>query len=284
MVDYADDLRDKKIHISICPSLGNNLHRHKFMELAYVVKGEAEHYLDNTQERIKEGDYFVIDYQSKHFYRAITQEFEVINCLFLPELIDPSLIHCNSFPALISSYQIHFKNVFFTIRPASSIYHDEQGKVRSLLVSILEEFEGEEPGYLQMIRSRIIEILIITMRKIYYAPKLEKTGDDMDQIINYINTQYMNSITLKEICSRFGYSFSYLSMKFKKEFGLSYIEYLQKVRVEQSMRLLAYTDDTIDEIALAVGYKDIKSFYTVFKRIANVTPAQFRKTYYDAQW
>ena len=97
MVDYIDDLKDKKVHVSLCPSLGNNLHRHKFMELAYVVKGEAEHYLDNSQERIKVGDYFVIDYQSRHFYRAITQEFEVINCLFLPELIDPSLIHCNSF-------------------------------------------------------------------------------------------------------------------------------------------------------------------------------------------
>ncbi len=282
-MNYTDNLKDKKFSIFVCPSKSSHTHSHNFMELVYVLKGEADHCLDKASVHIKEGDYFVIDYQSRHSYRCTTDEFEVINCLFVPELIDPSLINCRSLQTLISSYQIHFKNEFFVVSPAVNVYRDDDGKIKALLFSVLEEFEQEKAGYLQIIRSKIIEILIITMRKIYYAPKHHTQNDDMDQILAVINSEYMNDITLGAICNRFNYSFSYLSMKFKKSFGLSYIEYLQKIRVEQSMRLLVHTNSPVNEIAHEVGYKDIKSFYAVFKRFAGTTPARFRKTYYESK-
>ena len=279
-MNYRDNLKEKKFSIFICPSTNKKSHTHSFLELAYVLKGEAVHNWDGSSMHIKEGDYFVIDYLSEHSYHAKTEEFELINCLFLPELIDASLINCRSLQAVISSYQIHFKNEFFTASPAMSIYKDDDGKIKNLLLAILEEFNGEAPGYLQIIRSRIIEILVMTMRKIYFDPKPDKSDSSMNGILKYISSEYMKDITLKDICHKFSYSFSYLSMKFKRELGMSYMEYLQKTRVEQSMRLLVYTDKSVNEIAQTVGYRDIKSFYNVFKRYADTTPAKFRKNYY----
>ena len=110
--------------------------------------------------------------------------------------------------------------------------------------------------------------------------QFELHDGNMDPIIEYISTEYMTDITLKDICRRFNYSLSYMSMKFKKTLGMTYIQYLQKTRVEQSMRLLVSTDMPVDEIARLVGYCDLKAFYTVFKRFANTTPAKFRKNYY----
>lgn len=283
MVNYRDNLKDKKFSIFVCSSKRATCHAHRFLELVYVLQGEAEHSLDQTHMKIKAGDYFVIDYRSQHSYEALTRDFKIINCLFVPELIDPALVNCRSLQTLITNYQIHFKTEFFTASPSMNLYRDEEGKIKALLLSMLEEFESEEPGFLQIIRAKIIEILVITMRKIYYAPLSDCIDGDMDKILKYINSQYMNSISLKDICAKFNYSFSYLSMKFKKISGLSYMEYLQRIRVEQSMRMLVHTNEPVSEIALAVGYKDIKSFYTVFKRFANTTPSRFRKGFYKAE-
>lgn len=198
----------------------------------------------------------------------------------MPEFIDPALKSCRSLQTVISSYQIHFKNAFFTANPSANTFRDDEGKIRALLLAMLDEFHDQAPGYLQLIHSRIIEVLVMTMRKIYLDHQFELHDGNMDPIIEYISTEYMTDITLKDICRRFNYSLSYMSMKFKKTLGMTYIQYLQKTRVEQSMRLLVSTDMPVDEIARLVGYRDLKAFYTVFKRFANTTPAKFRKNYY----
>ena len=281
MINYTNYLNEKNFYIFICPSKERLSHTHSFLELAYVLKGSALHSWNQTNTLIREGDYFVIDYASQHSYKAITDNFELINCLFMPEFIDPALKNCCSLQTVISSYQIHFKDVFFTANPSANTFRDDDGKVKALLMTMLEEFHCKSPGYLQIIRSRIIELLVVTMRKIYQDHHSERQDSDMDQVIKYISTEYRNDIALKDICKKFNYSFSYMSMKFKKTLGMTYTEYLQKTRVEQSMRLLASSSKSVGEIAQAVGYRDIKAFYTVFKRFANTTPAKFRKNYYS---
>ena len=117
------------------------------------------------------------------------------------------------------------------------------------------------------------------MRKICLNPEDEKSDTPIETILKFVRYEYMNDITLSDVCKKFGYAFTYLSAKLKKESGLSFTQHLQKIRIEQSLRLLINSDKSINEIAALVGYKDIKSFYTVFKRIANTTPAKFRKNY-----
>lgn len=279
-MNYRDNLKEKKVSIFLCPRKQIGVHSHNFLELVYVFKGEAIHNWDNKNVSIKEGDYFVIDYQSHHSYKAKTDDFELINCLFVPEFIDSSLANCHSFNALISSYQIHFNNDFFTASPSAIIYKDENGRIRELLLSILNEFTEKSPGYLQFIRSQIIEILIITMRKIYFDPSPDVDNSDIKKILKHTSEKYMDNLTLSAICKNLGYSFSYMSAKFKKETGLTFTEYLQKTRIEQSMRLLVHTDKTINTISNDVGYSDIKSYYKAFKKTTNTTPAKFRKNYY----
>ena len=279
-MNYADYLSENKFYIFICPSTQRQSHTHNYLELVYVLKGSAIHNWNQTSTQIREGDFFIIDYDSLHSYKATTDSFELINCLFMPEFIDPTLKNCGSLQTVISNYQIHFKNVFFTANPSANIFRDDDGKIKTLLLAMLEEFHEQAPGYQQIIHSRIIELLVMTMRKIYLDHQSDQREGDMDRIIKYINANYMNDITLKNICRRFNYSFSYMSMKFKKTLGMTYTEYLQKIRVEQSMRLLVSTDISVDEIERVVGYRDLKAFYTVFKRFANTTPAKFRKNYY----
>lgn len=276
-MNYHNDLKEKKFSIFVLPQKMAKTHTHNFLELVYVLKGDAIHKWDKTEFKIKEGDFFVINFNSEHSYISTSEEFQIINCLFLPEFIDPTLRSCNSFQAVISSYQIHFKTEFFTANPSMYVFQDNNHTIKDQLLAILSEFNCEAPGYMHIIRSKLVEILVMTMRKIYLAPALESNNNEMSNIIKYLNLEYMNNITLQQVCELFNYSYSHLSLKFKKELGMSFTEYMQKLKIEHSMRLLVHTDKSISEIIDTIGYKDIKSFYTLFKRIANTTPASFRK-------
>ena len=66
------------------------LHDHNFFELAYITGGSAWQNLAGKKERVKTGDYFIIDYGAVHSYQECNN-FTLINCLFLPEAIDDVL-------------------------------------------------------------------------------------------------------------------------------------------------------------------------------------------------
>ena len=69
---------------------------------------------------------------------------------------------------------------------------------------------------------------------------------------------------------------SYFSTVFKNAAGLSFKEYLNKVRIEESKILLQNTDFSIIDIAVAVGFEDQSYFSKVFKKYTGTTPKQFR--------
>ena len=95
----------------------------------------------------------------------------------------------------------------------------------------------------------------------------------------YIQENYMESITLDMISAIAGFNSSYFSALFKKECGMSFVEYLSEVRIKKSKSLLKETDLSIAEICCMVGYQDIKHFNKTFKKISGVSPAEFRKLY-----
>ena len=65
-------------------------------------------------------------------------------------------------------------------------------------------------------------------------------------------------------------------MRFREDMGISFQKYLQKVRIEQSCRLLAETNEKITHIAHNVGYEDIKFFGKVFRDVMNMSPRAYR--------
>ena len=88
---------------------------------------------------------------------------------------------------------------------------------------------------------------------------------------------YQDNLSLRAICDELGFSLPYISKKFKEDTGMTFTAHLQRLRTEQALRLLAYTDKTVTEIAQIVGYGDIKFFGEVFKKEMNMTPREWRK-------
>ncbi|MDR2902959.1 MAG: helix-turn-helix transcriptional regulator, partial [Clostridiales bacterium] len=60
---------------------------------------------------------------------------------------------------------------------------------------------------------------------------------------------------------------------------MNFLEFLVEIRVSKSKELLVDTDKSIAEIAISVGYMDLKHFSKLFKKYAGLTPSEYRKIY-----
>jgi two-component system, response regulator YesN len=99
----------------------------------------------------------------------------------------------------------------------------------------------------------------------------------INDIKNYVNCNYFNDISLRQISSEFFMNESYLSDLFKKETGVSFSSYLTRVRIEQAKTLLKQVDLKPHDISEMVGYSNSRYFNKVFKKYMGVTPFEYRE-------
>ncbi|AEM79469.1 PocR ligand-binding domain-containing protein [Thermoanaerobacter wiegelii] len=95
--------------------------------------------------------------------------------------------------------------------------------------------------------------------------------------IDYIKKNYKKGLTLEEVARYVYLSPNYFSKLFKEEVGMSYTDYLNKLRVEESKKYLMRLDLNILDVALMVGFQDQSYFTRVFKKYEGISPGQFRK-------
>lgn len=94
----------------------------------------------------------------------------------------------------------------------------------------------------------------------------------------FIRANYKKKIKLEDISKVVYLSPYYLSHIFKREAGVTLMEYLTKVRIEEAKYLLENTQWNTTRIAFQVGYSDQSYFSKVFKKIEGISPYKYRKT------
>ena len=257
------------------------MHDHAFLELSYIFRGTVEHNLDGQVTNLGVGDYLIVDYGSRHSYKARCVEgFANFDLLFLPELLDPVLKGTKSLRALLEHYLLHFNPQALVQNPARMVFHDTTGRIRELLQLIETELDARQAGYTEVLRCHIIEILVLTLRQLDDAQAAAK-GEDISAFLTaYVAEHYMEPLTLCDLAARLNYSLPYVSKKFKDDMGISFVHYLQNYRIMQGCRLLSTTKKSLSEITELVGYRDVKFFSALLKRTTGLSPADFRRQYF----
>lgn len=94
----------------------------------------------------------------------------------------------------------------------------------------------------------------------------------------YIAENYTERIRLEDVSERLHVNPNYFSTLFKRETGKNFIDYLNEVRINESMKLLLHTDYKVFEISMSVGYGNFSYFNKIFKRLSGVTPQTYRES------
>jgi two-component system response regulator YesN len=154
----------------------------------------------------------------------------------------------------------------------------------------IEEMLGMRYGFVtELARIRDQETLCLWVVKVFeklmegiYQTRHAKNYQRLRKALDFIETHYDNSLTIEQIAKEVYLSPSRLSHIIKGELGITFGDYISKVRVERAKVLLKDREWPISQIALEVGYPDQSYFTKVFRKIERCTPKAFRQKVSEA--
>ncbi|NHN31331.1 response regulator [Paenibacillus sp. S3N08] len=94
--------------------------------------------------------------------------------------------------------------------------------------------------------------------------------------IDYIASRFHHDLSIDEVSEFTGLSCSHFCVLFKKESGVTFLEYVTKLRMERACSILRNTDVKVYQVAPLVGYQDAKYFTQVFRKLLGMTPSDYR--------
>lgn len=266
-----------------CPDYVGVLHRHEFIEIAYVISGTARHIIGNREYPVRRGDVCVINFGEAHAFHADednSEEFLAYDLMFTPDFVDSTCLGGDDLSYLADSFLFYS---LFTEEVAEkerfNLVPNCAPELGSVFESIYREYSEGRNGYVNLIRLYIAEIIIKLLRKMGSMEENSLTPGQrrvVTRVMDYIRDNYSIRLSTEDIASKMFFNKNYLSKLFKAHTGLSIREFIRKIRLEQATKLLCETDKTIAEISRDCGFSDVKNFYTAFEAFAGCTPKYYR--------
>lgn len=161
--------------------------------------------------------------------------------------------------------------------PVLNIGEDEV--VIQIIKDILASIDEEKTGYQQEVSGAVIHLLghILKIKK----NEIFRRGDT-EKIVKkakFIIVQKLTSnINIEEIANSLQVGYSWFRKEFKKYTGMSPAHYHNELRLQEAKKMLTFTEKSIKQIALELGYESDFYFSRLFKTKTGNSPSRFRKT------
>jgi len=162
------------------------------------------------------------------------------------------------------------------------IFPDPESECLEFFSRIFTEASGQKPWRREIVESLCMNLTAWTKRKIGLKPDpTDEFAGKADKIVNmakgHIGFNLTKNIDLKSLSRSCGISPDYLGHIFKKVTGISPMQHLSSVRIDESKRLLRNPDLSLEEIARRSGFSDIFYFSRKFKQKEGISPSIYRK-------
>lgn len=242
----------------------------KHYEIYFLLSGERNYFIQDRVLAAQKGDLVIVNKNELH-HTADRGEpgHERLLINFTDEFIR---LQEGEGPALLP-----FPNGSGVLK----LSWDDQAVVKTLMFKMMEELKTEPVGYSLFVRSLLTELLLLICR---WGDRKESDSDSrkplhekISQIARHIMKHYKEELSIAALSEQFFISPYYLCRMFKKLTGVGIVEYIQIARVKEAQRLLVETEEKIIAIAEAVGYDNLGHFNRIFKKIAFISPLQYRK-------
>lgn len=243
-------------------------HYHSRYEIYYLYSGERFYFIQDKTFHIKKGSLVLIPPNIVH---ATLNVQNIAYERFLVTFTDSDMEYfCSYFPD-INFYET-FENGIYVVNFSP--------KEQLVVESILEKMrDSEDFTSKQFFLSQLLFLANKTKeaKPVEDDNELSGTQKTITEVVAHINNNFQTELNLENISSEFFIDSCYLSRIFKKTVGMSFVDYINNVRVMEAKKLLISTDESIISIAENVGFKSNTHFGRVFKKITGIPPLQYRK-------
>lgn len=97
------------------------------------------------------------------------------------------------------------------------------------------------------------------------------------QILNYIDTNWCNKLSINDLENRFYYNRYYIMKLFKREIGVTIFDYVNNFKIYKSINEIAISNNSMITIAINCGFNSLEYFSETFKNIVGVSPSNYKK-------
>ncbi len=261
------------------------LNRHDYFELLYVLHGEMSFQIHKQYFNVRAGDLLVIG--STFFHRPIkhgSPPAKAVLLYFLPDLIRgkdtsgedaeylmPFLAQDADFPHLV---------------PAKT-------GIPSQILDLIQRIYAELPA--RSTRGRLnaktyLRMILVLLGNHYAQYRVtvntfrrkQENIERLRPLFEFLDRHFAEPITVDDAASMVHMSKSHFMRFFKNVTGQGFVTYRHHLRIAKAESVLATTDISIAELCQQVGYCDQSYFGMVFRKLAHMTPGQYRRQFYGA--
>lgn len=259
---------------STAPGGYHPLHWHEEIELLYQLNGRSDIQIDGEKYQIQNKLLTVIDSRQVHSIHTYSDTSMFI-CVhiskkliekYIPD-IDLYRIYCipddipdSQFPEYLSvcRQMEALLRLYITDKPAWQM--ESEGIILQVLAQLIRHFSR---------KSAPDEIGLSSADRTSF--------NRIRDVITYVEEHFRESISLQDIAGHLGLGREYFCRFFKKNMGMSFLRYLNEVRISHVYRDLEQTDAPIAEIAEKNGFLNQKLFNRAFREVYGCTPSAVRR-------
>ena len=236
-------------------------HAHSHTELFYIVGGDGQFQINGQLFPVQAHQLVVVNPNILHTevsYEAHPLEYIVLGIegleLTIPDT-DEARYCIYSFP--------------------------EDNPVLTCMQKILQEMQDRKPEYQTLCLAYMDIIMVALMRSasvsVTQAHARFPTNRQCAAVRHYIEQHYKENITLDLLAEKASINKYYMAHAFKREYGVSPINYLIACRIQEGKRLLAETDLSLSQIATVLGFSSSSYFSQSFRNAEGTSPTEYRK-------
>ena len=260
-------------------------HRHTYIQMVYVRRGELTHVCGSHITELRCGDLLLMPPYIPHYFIPIAERvFELVEFEFAPEFIDPRLTPGEPFDLCdtLSWLEPYTDGHHFPLaRLSGTLRFDAE----SALSDIEREYTERLPGFEAVIRALACRLIVWQRRAIATSPDqraaellYERHREVLLRSLDYIRENYTQDITVQDAAAVAIMSPSYYRHYFKLLTHKTFTEYINGLRVAHAITLVRENASIkIVDICYATGFTNISHFNRTFLKITGVTPKAFRR-------
>lgn len=275
---------DVNMRYSCCTDYGYfvPVHWHDSIEILYVLDGESTVNLEQQTFVLSKGNFIIID--SKVIHSTCTQSYSYFLIIQIPYHFLKSCIPDIDF--------MHFENVSSVCgvplseeNACPSPLPDQEvlSDLHNILEGLARLWNTKPDGYRLKYYSYIYELLYLMMAnfKIDISQdeyrQTEKYMERLTNVISYVKQHFRENISLQDTASHLALNPSYFTRFFKKYMNMTFMEYVNTIRLRYSYEDIISTDLPIQTILERNGFTNYKLFMRLFRQTYGCTPSQKRK-------
>ncbi len=253
----------------------NAFHWHDFVELSFVRAGAGTYEIEDKTFTVGPGDIVIINDVERHrvtFDPAVPLRETVLH--FTADLLAAA---GRTLPLF------RYRGRAFVNKPV--LEAGARRVLRRLVGEIRREWEGRGPWFEALIRAKLVEIACLLLR----AQGATETGKEprgaragrrktitrREQVLAWLRANYQRPVRMAAVARRFGMRPSSFSDFFRRSLGLTFTEYLTRLRVSEAARRIEEGTAGSAEAAFACGFATRASFYRAFRKVMGASPGEW---------